>query len=93
MPSKASNNTGNRSLPKFGEWDVNNPQSAEGFTVIFNTARDQKKNDKTNAGASGTNQSPNQNNQGKQKQKQQQNQNNQQHTSVKHKWLSCIFGK
>ncbi|OIW18299.1 hypothetical protein TanjilG_31439 [Lupinus angustifolius] len=32
-----------RPLPKFGEWDVNNPASAEGFTVIFNKARDEKK--------------------------------------------------
>ncbi|KAL5712990.1 hypothetical protein ACHQM5_015110 [Ranunculus cassubicifolius] len=30
-------------LPKFGDWDVNNPASAEGFTVIFNKARDEKK--------------------------------------------------
>ncbi|KAL0431603.1 UNVERIFIED_CONTAM: protein NOI4 [Sesamum radiatum] len=32
-----------RALPKFGEWDVNNPASAEGFTVIFAKARDEKK--------------------------------------------------
>ncbi|RRT83403.1 hypothetical protein BHE74_00009163 [Ensete ventricosum] len=32
-----------RSLPKFGEWDVNNPASADGFTVIFNKARDERK--------------------------------------------------
>ncbi|GMI69165.1 hypothetical protein like AT2G04410 [Hibiscus trionum] len=32
-----------RALPKFGEWDVNNPASAEGFTVIFNKARNEKK--------------------------------------------------
>ncbi|TYI67114.1 hypothetical protein E1A91_D09G275800v1 [Gossypium mustelinum] len=32
-----------RALPKFGEWDVNNPAAAEGFTVIFNKARDEKK--------------------------------------------------
>ncbi|KAJ7956113.1 RPM1-interacting protein 4-like [Quillaja saponaria] len=32
-----------RPLPKFGEWDVSNPASAEGFTVIFNKARDEKK--------------------------------------------------
>ncbi|KAF3337585.1 RPM1-interacting protein 4 [Carex littledalei] len=32
-----------RPLPKFGEWDVNNPASAEGFTVIFQKARDEKK--------------------------------------------------
>jgi hypothetical protein len=30
-------------LPKFGEWDVNDPASAERFTVIFNKARDEKK--------------------------------------------------
>ncbi|XP_009361537.1 protein NOI4 isoform X1 [Pyrus x bretschneideri] len=30
-------------LPKFGEWDVNDPASAEGFTVIFNKARTEKK--------------------------------------------------
>ncbi|KAL1824666.1 hypothetical protein ACET3Z_011444 [Daucus carota] len=32
-----------RPLPKFGEWDVNNPSSADGFTVIFAKARDDKK--------------------------------------------------
>ncbi|TQE04228.1 hypothetical protein C1H46_010222 [Malus baccata] len=32
-----------RPLPKFGEWGVNDPASAEGFTVIFNKARDEKK--------------------------------------------------
>lgn len=32
-----------RPLPKFGEWDVNDPSSAEGFTVLFNKARDEKK--------------------------------------------------
>ncbi|GAB2284781.1 Protein noi4 [Dionaea muscipula] len=30
-------------LPKFGEWDENDPASAEGFTVIFNKARNEKK--------------------------------------------------
>ncbi|KAK6947098.1 RIN4, pathogenic type III effector avirulence factor Avr cleavage site [Dillenia turbinata] len=30
-------------LPKFGEWDVNDPTSAEGYTMIFNKARDEKK--------------------------------------------------
>lgn len=30
-------------MPKFGEWDVNNPASADGFTVIFAKARDDKK--------------------------------------------------
>ncbi|CAA2956088.1 Hypothetical predicted protein [Olea europaea subsp. europaea] len=32
-----------RPLPKFGEWDVNDPASAEGFTVIFNKARNEKR--------------------------------------------------
>lgn len=30
-------------MPKFGEWDVNDPASAEGFTVIFNKARNEKR--------------------------------------------------
>ncbi|XP_010547201.1 PREDICTED: RPM1-interacting protein 4-like isoform X2 [Tarenaya hassleriana] len=30
-------------LPKFGEWDVNDPASADGFTVIFNKARNERK--------------------------------------------------
>ncbi|MCO5572954.1 hypothetical protein L7F22_026716 [Adiantum nelumboides] len=30
-------------LPKFGDWDVNNPSAGEGFTVIFDKARDEKK--------------------------------------------------
>ncbi|KAG8384908.1 hypothetical protein BUALT_Bualt04G0167100 [Buddleja alternifolia] len=39
-----------RPLPKFGEWDVNNPASADGFTVIFAKARDEKKATGTVAG-------------------------------------------
>lgn len=31
-------------MPKFGEWDEKNPAAAEGFTVIFDRARDNKKN-------------------------------------------------
>lgn len=30
-------------MPKFGEWDVNDPTSADGFTVIFEKARDEKR--------------------------------------------------
>ncbi|KAJ0715705.1 putative RPM1-interacting protein 4/NOI4 [Helianthus annuus] len=30
-------------MPMFGDWDVNDPASAEGFTVIFNKARNEKK--------------------------------------------------
>ncbi|KAF2946728.1 protein NOI4 [Oryza sativa Japonica Group] len=37
-----SDETG-RTIPKFGAWDVNNPASADGFTVIFSKARDEKK--------------------------------------------------
>ncbi|KAJ8764495.1 hypothetical protein K2173_006235 [Erythroxylum novogranatense] len=40
----ASESDNGRPLPKFGEWDVNDPASAEGFTVIFSKARDEKKN-------------------------------------------------
>ncbi|KAL2942498.1 Protein NOI4 [Bienertia sinuspersici] len=87
MPPK-TNNTGNRSLPKFGEWDVTNPQSAEGFTVIFNTARNQKKNDNNNAGTTGPNKAPNQYNQVHDKP----NQNQKQRHDKKKKWLCCVFG-
>ncbi|KAI5055009.1 hypothetical protein GOP47_0030154 [Adiantum capillus-veneris] len=30
-------------LPKFGAWDEQDPSSGEGFTVIFNQARDERK--------------------------------------------------
>ena len=30
-------------LPKFGDWDVNDPTSGDDFTVIFDKARDEKK--------------------------------------------------
>ena len=36
-----------RQLPKFGEWDASSPGVAQGFTVIFNNARDDKKTKKT----------------------------------------------
>ncbi|XVF49711.1 hypothetical protein PTKIN_Ptkin04bG0035200 [Pterospermum kingtungense] len=38
-----------RALPKFGEWDVNNAD--EGFTVIFNKARHEKKTRGSSAGS------------------------------------------
>ncbi|KAK3006965.1 hypothetical protein RJ639_016005 [Escallonia herrerae] len=38
-----------RPLPKFGEWDASNPASADGFTVIFAKARDEKKTNGTAA--------------------------------------------
>ncbi|CAI0378759.1 unnamed protein product [Linum tenue] len=43
MGTGESEQDGGRPLPKFGEWDVNDPASAEGFIVIFNKARDEKK--------------------------------------------------
>ncbi|KAG5393695.1 hypothetical protein IGI04_023658 [Brassica rapa subsp. trilocularis] len=62
--------TGNkgRQLPKFGEWDATNPGAAQGFTVIFNNARDDKKTKKTAVAAPEslvtppTNNEPHQNN-------------------------------
>ncbi|KAJ9540326.1 hypothetical protein OSB04_026832 [Centaurea solstitialis] len=36
-----------QALPKFGEWDVKDPSSADGFTVIFAKARDDKKTNET----------------------------------------------
>ncbi|KAH0850387.1 hypothetical protein HID58_095544 [Brassica napus] len=53
-----------RPLPKFGEWDVNNPASAEGFTVIFSKASDEKKTKKASGAVpnSQRNQNSDQNN-------------------------------
>ncbi|CAN8327849.1 unnamed protein product [Cochlearia groenlandica] len=39
----ASNNNEARPLPKFGDWDVNDPATAEGYTVIFSKAGEDKK--------------------------------------------------
>lgn len=36
-------------VPKFGEWDENNPASADGFTHIFNKMREEKQSGSTNA--------------------------------------------
>ncbi|KAF5192992.1 Rpm1-interacting protein [Thalictrum thalictroides] len=36
-------------VPKFGEWDENNPASADGFTHIFNKMREEKQGGSTNA--------------------------------------------
>ncbi|KAL9235113.1 hypothetical protein vseg_009906 [Gypsophila vaccaria] len=72
MSKKSS--SGARSLPKFGEWDVNNPAAGEGFTVIFNAARDEKKNETNNTSSS--TQSPAQDNHDKRGDKRNHNQHN-----------------
>lgn len=46
----ASEDHNSRPLQKLGEWDVNDPASAEGFTVIFSKAWDEKV---ANIGAAG----------------------------------------
>uniref|UniRef100_A0A0D3BGB0 RIN4 pathogenic type III effector avirulence factor Avr cleavage site domain-containing protein n=1 Tax=Brassica oleracea var. oleracea TaxID=109376 RepID=A0A0D3BGB0_BRAOL len=67
IPTMAMGNKG-RQLPKFGEWDATNPGAAQGFTVIFNNARDDKKTKKTAVAAPEslvtppTNNEPHQNN-------------------------------
>ncbi|XP_030474187.1 protein NOI4-like isoform X2 [Syzygium oleosum] len=73
-----------RPLPKFGEWDVNNPASAEGFTVIFNKARDEKKTSGTAANmvSPRRNVSPQRNNSTY-------NKNEKRQQSSKRKWLCC----
>ncbi|KAK9082620.1 hypothetical protein Scep_029091 [Stephania cephalantha] len=35
-------------IPKFGEWDENDPSSADGFTHIFNKAKEEKQGGSTN---------------------------------------------
>ncbi|KAF6165406.1 hypothetical protein GIB67_018850 [Kingdonia uniflora] len=69
-----------RPLPKFGDWDVNNPASAEGFTVIFNKARDEKKTN-TNTGNAV---SPRRNNEGFK-----QPESYQYPTTKRTKWFCC----
>ncbi|WOK96613.1 RPM1-interacting protein 4-like isoform X1 [Canna indica] len=52
LPGRSRMRTGGRgdetpekgsSVPKFGEWDENNPSSADGFTGIFEKVREEKK--------------------------------------------------
>ncbi|CAN0924554.1 Protein NOI4 [Linum grandiflorum] len=69
-----------RPLPKFGEWDVNNPASAEGFTVIFSKARDEKKAGATTGGPGAASQ---RNNKGPSKDQDDQN-------SPSKKWFCCF---
>lgn len=38
-----ASNSEAKPLPKFGEWDVNDPAKAEGFTIIFSKAGEDKK--------------------------------------------------
>lgn len=45
-------------MPKFGEWDVNNPASADGFTVIFAKAKDDKGGGAANGGKQANNSKP-----------------------------------
>ncbi|KAK9732824.1 hypothetical protein RND81_04G024900 [Saponaria officinalis] len=71
-----SSTSGGKSLPKFGEWDVKNPSSGEGFTVIFNAARDEKKNEANNNPSSSNQQSPIRDNNDKQRDKRNHNQDN-----------------
>ncbi|XP_074310412.1 protein NOI4-like isoform X2 [Silene latifolia] len=83
MASQAANGRG-RPLPKFGEWDVNNPASAEGFTVIFNKARDQKKINGTAVGGMPPPQKFDQNMDHKPQQVDHQ-------PKASKKWLCCIY--
>ncbi|KAK8567629.1 hypothetical protein V6N13_105586 [Hibiscus sabdariffa] len=66
------------SLPKFGEWDVNDPASAEGYTVIFNTARDEKRTGGNVTAVDST-----------ETVKLQQKQKSKLKYSIKRKWLCC----
>ncbi|AEE86545.1 putative RPM1-interacting protein 4/NOI4 [Arabidopsis thaliana] len=46
-----ASNSDARPLPKFGEWDVNDPATAEGFTVIFSKAGEDKKTGRSSSKA------------------------------------------
>uniref|UniRef100_A0A7N0VJH7 RIN4 pathogenic type III effector avirulence factor Avr cleavage site domain-containing protein n=1 Tax=Kalanchoe fedtschenkoi TaxID=63787 RepID=A0A7N0VJH7_KALFE len=64
-------------VPKFGEWDVNDPRTAEGFTMIFNRARDEKKSNGSESRNSASHRDSGKN--GKQSDK----------GSLKKKWFCC----
>ncbi|GMY13198.1 RPM1-interacting protein 4 [Fagus crenata] len=72
-----------RPLPKFGEWDVNNPASAEGFTVIFSKARDAKKSNGANTETGSDATQKNDNNSSKPVE-------NYQHPPPVKKWFCCF---
>ena len=40
-------------VPKFGDWDENNPASADGYTHIFNKVREERNNGGNVPGMSG----------------------------------------
>ncbi|XVF18125.1 hypothetical protein REPUB_Repub10bG0185200 [Reevesia pubescens] len=67
-----------RSLPRFGEWDVNNPATAEGFTVIVAKASNEKK------AAKATGNTPSK------KRYQDSDSNSDKQNYSKKKWLCCI---
>ncbi|CAH8274217.1 unnamed protein product [Arabidopsis lyrata] len=46
-----ASNSEARPLPKFGEWDVNDPATAEVFTVIFSKAGEDKKTGRSSSKA------------------------------------------
>ncbi|KAL1531592.1 protein NOI4-like [Salvia divinorum] len=70
-----------KSLPKYGEWDVNNPASADGFTVIFAKARDEKKGNNPGGGHSQPNKEP---------ARSQSRSSTQSYDPNKKKWLCCF---
>jgi len=41
---------GSAAVPRFGDWDENNPQSADNYTHIFNKVRDERHNPVSNDG-------------------------------------------
>ncbi|AED97726.1 unnamed protein product [Arabidopsis thaliana] len=69
-------------LPKFGEWDVNNPASAEGFTVIFSKASDEKKTKKASGAGPNSLVSPQRN-----QNSDQNNNHSSQNPKAKNKWF------
>ncbi|XP_057791779.1 protein NOI4-like [Salvia miltiorrhiza] len=74
-------------LPKFGEWDVNNPASADGFTVIFAKARDEKKGKNSGGSTGGSVQS---NKEPPRSRSRSSTQSTQSYDPNKKKWLCCF---
>lgn len=66
-------------LPKFGEWDVNDPETADGFSFVFIKASEEKRSGSAAAG--------NVTSQNKYKTET----NHRKQYSAKKKWFCCVF--
>lgn len=68
-------------LPKFGEWDVNDPATADGFSFVFIKASEEKRGGSAAAAAGNV----------ASQSKYRTETNHHKQYSVKKKWFCCLF--